>query len=115
MKKINKFTYIELQKIRNLLPNNWEDDLHFIISNNISSNTIKTGNKFTIKVENYIINQPPNFSLSENWNGGTVPPEEVLDIEILQIMGKMIKIKAIGKCTNISWEGWLPQKSFKII
>ena len=115
MKKLNKFTLKELYKIKDLLPENWENELHFIIGNNKPINVLDIGNKFTIKIENYIINQPPNFSLSENWNGGTVPPEEILDIEIVQTMGKMIKVKAIGKCTGINWEGWLPQKSFKII
>lgn len=115
MKQINKFTLQELEKIEDLLPNNWIKSTHFIIESiNNRKSSIEVGNKFTIKIENYIINQPPNFSLSENWNGGTVPPEEILDIEIIQVMGKMTKVKAVGKCTKIQWEGWLPNKSFKI-
>lgn len=115
MKQINKFTLKELEKIEDLLPSDWRNCTHFVIGfTNSTKNSIEVGNKFTIKVENYIINQPPNFYLSENWNGGTVPPEEILDVEVVQTMGKMTKVRAIGKCTRIKWEGWLPNKSFKI-
>lgn len=115
---MNNFTLRELEKIEHLLPINWRNSTHFVISpisGVYTNHTHKIGDKFTIKLENYIINQPPNFSLSENWNHGTVPPEEILDIEIIDIMGKMTKVKAVGKCTNIAWEGWLPNKGFKII
>ena len=117
MKQINKFTIYELNKINDLLPEDWQTSLHFIINpKDTSTNThLEVGNKFTIQIENYIINQPSNFSLSEKWNNNTVPPEEILDIEIIQIWGNMIKVKSIGKCTRIFWVGWLPKKSFKII
>lgn len=117
MKHVNKFTYKELERIENLLPTDWKNNLHFIIKyKNAVANTksIELGNRLTIKVENYIINQPDNFSLSENWNKGTVPPEELLEVEIIQILGKMVKVNAVGKYTRIEWEGWLPRKSFKI-
>lgn len=116
MKIMNKFVKKELEKVNDLLPN-WDDStLNIIIPKEgmIINNLISVGKKFTIKIENYIINQPPNFDLAENWNGGTVPPEEILDVEILQTLGKMTKVKAIGRCTRISWEGWLPNKSFKV-
>ena len=70
--------------------------------------------KQNVQIEKYIINQPVNFSLAENWNCGTVPPEEILEIEIIQVLGKMIKVNAVGKCTRIEWQGWLPVKGFKI-
>ena len=114
---MNKFTYKELEKINHLISTGWDDNTtHIIIrrDSDIISSLSNTDDRFTIKVENYIINQPPNFSLSENWNRGTVPPEEVLEVKILQVMGKMTKVDAIGKCTRIPWEGWLPNKSFKI-
>lgn len=116
MRIMNKFVKRELEKINDLLPC-WDDNtLEIIIPRDGVSikNPLVIGNKFTIKIENYIINQPPNFDLSENWNSGTVPPEEILDVEIVQTMGKMTKVKAIGKCTRIAWEGWLPNKSFRI-
>lgn len=115
---MNKFVKRELEKLNNLIPY-WDDNTTHLVINrdgkNTISNPIYIGNKFTIKIENYIINQPPNFSLAENWNGGTVPPEEILEVEVIQLMGKMTKVKAIGKCTRISWEGWLPNKGFRIV
>lgn len=119
---MNKFVKQELEKLNDILPYWDENTTHLVISNRSGvayyrdkEYSIKAGNRFTIKIENYIINQPPNFLLAENWNGGTVPPEEILDVEVIQIMGKMTKVKAVGKCTRISWEGWLPNKSFKIV
>lgn len=115
---MNKFVKQELEKLNDILPYWDENTTHLVITKDkhgVINNPLYIGNKFTIKIENYIINQPPNFSLAENWNGGTVPPEEILEVEIIQLMGKMTKVKAVGKCTRISWEGWLPNKSFKIV
>ena len=38
-----------------------------------------------------------------------------MNCEILQIMGKMIKVNAIGIGTNNTWLGWLPRKSMHIL
>lgn len=112
---MNKFVKRELEKVSDLLPAWDETTTHLVIENeNVAPMLYNVGDKFTIRVENYIINQPVNFSLAENWNGGTVPPEEILDVEIVQLLGKMLKVKAIGKCTHIAWEGWLPTKGFRI-
>lgn len=115
---MNKFTYRELSKISDLIQEEWnENSTHIVIPSKDGRiiNSINVGQKFTIKLENYIINQPPNFTLSENWNQGTFPPEEVLDIEVIKMIGKMVGVKAIGKNTKITWEGWLPEKGFKIL
>ena len=115
---MNKFTKRELQKLENLITDEWDDTTtHFVISRDVNSanpSKFNAGDEFTIRLESYIINQPPNFTLSENWNNGTVPPEEILDVTVIQVMGKMIKVRAVGKCTRIFWEGWLPSKGFKI-
>lgn len=69
---------------------------------------------YNVEVANYIINEPPNFTLSCNWNNGTVPPETNLNIQVLDIQGNMIKVDAIGVSTNKVWEGWLPKKSIVV-
>ena len=115
---MNRFTARELEKIRDIIPVDWDDTTtHIVIPGlgRIPENPIKIGDRFTIKIENYIINQPPNFTLSENWNQGTFPPEEILEVEIVKQIGKMTGVKAVGKETRIEWEGWLPNKGFKII
>lgn len=116
---MNKFTKRELEKLDNLIKEPWDETTtHILIQRDsfISKSLgFKPGDKFTIKVKSYIINQPPNFTLSENWNQGTFPPEEVLDVEVVRTMGNMTGVKAIGKYSNIYWEGWLPNKGFDII
>ena len=116
---MNKFTKRELEKLGGLITQAWDETTsHLVISRSgvVSQNLgFQIGEKFTIRLESYIINQPPNFTLAENWNKGTYPPEEVLDVEVARVMGKMIGVKAVGKTTHIEWEGWLPQKGFKII
>ena len=112
---INKFTLRELEKVRDLLPEELDENTnHFIIPCS-NGNVINIGDRLTIKIENYIINEPPNFDLSERWNRGTFPPEEILDVEIYTIKGKMIGVKSVGKFTQIYWEGWLPSKGITVL
>ena len=114
---MNKFTYRELKKIDHLIPNGWDENTEHIIVPNSNGiiNAITLGAKFTVKLENYIINQPPNFTLSENWNAGTFPPEEILDVEVIQTVGQMTRVRAFGHNNRIEWIGWLPNKGFKVI
>lgn len=82
---------------------------------------VVVGNYYLIEVENYIINPFDGFDLHIKWNHNIVPKDKYMKCEILQVMGKMIKINSLGynyledKDTNNVWEGWLPRKSFKII
>ena len=61
------------------------------------------------------------FTLHDNWNKGIPPKHNFLKVEVLQIMGKMIKVNSIGydyinqRDTSDLWEGWLPRKAIKII
>lgn len=73
------------------------------------------GMTYNIKIESYIINPSPTFTLAANWNGGTVPPEENLTATVLQIAGNMVKFSCKGKTTNEHWDGWLPRKSITIL
>lgn len=113
----NKFITEQLNKIK--VDKLIVEDNVFVFSKSSSGvnseNTISVGDLYKIQVENYILNPPPGFTLSSNWNNNTLPPEQILDVEILQIMGKMVKCKCIGNTTKIVWEGWLPRKSFSII
>lgn len=70
---------------------------------------------YKIEIANYIINEPPNFTLSVNWNRGTKPPETVLNAEVEQLNGKMVKLLCVGTTTGIQWEGWIPQKAIEIL
>lgn len=112
---MNKFINAELNKIT--LPIINIENNKFIIKKQIgcSQNQFAVGEIYNIKVEDYILNPPPSFTLAENWNFGTNPPEKELSAKVLQIVGKMIKFNCIGKTTGITWEGWLPNKSIQIL
>lgn len=115
---MNKFIKQQLDKCRIPLPEYDDNTTHIVIyrNNNISElENLQIGVIYDIKVADYIINEPPTFTLSANWNGGTKPPEHLLTVEIIQLMGKMVKINAIGKNTNIRWTGFLPRKSIEVI
>lgn len=70
---------------------------------------------YKIEVEDYIIKPYDGFNLASNWNNGVVPKDKVMNCEITQIMGKMIRVEAVGVNTNNSWSGWLPRKSIHIL
>lgn len=76
---------------------------------------------YLISIEDYILNPPDGFTLHTNWNNGIAPMCKVLKIDVSKIMGKMIKVNAMGydlknQCDlPYFWEGWLPQKSITII
>lgn len=114
---MNKFIKDQINKITIPLPEFNDDTIHFIIKKQgiKQINDFNVGDIYTIKVENYIINEPQNFSLSSNWNYGTIPPEVDLQTQVLQVMGNMIKFKCKGISTGVEWEGWLPRKSITII
>lgn len=75
---------------------------------------------YQIEIADYILNPTEGFTLSQNWNSGTNPPTKVMNICVIQIMGKMIKIEGIAfddqaQCPlNQTWTGWLPQTAIKI-
>lgn len=76
---------------------------------------------YLIQLEDYIVNPYDGFTLHDNWNKGIPPKHRFLKVEILQLMGKMIRVNSVGydfinKCDiPDSWEGWLPRKGIKII
>ena len=115
---VNKFIKEQLKKVNIAIhPYDWDDSTTTII---IQKQVPKRqqefviGRGYDIYVQDYVINEPPNFTLSVNWNFGTVPPEKNLYAVVLQIMGNMLKFKCKSKTTGIEWEGWLPKESINI-
>jgi hypothetical protein len=76
---------------------------------------------YIVELENYIVNPPPNFTLAQNWNHGSVPKHKFYKCEISQVMGSMVRIMGCGYDpindidTNDIWDGWVPQAGIKII
>lgn len=115
MNPLNKFIEAQLNKITLPIIQLEPNKLIFKRQSTGNNSEFNIGDVYNIEVENYIINPPPDFSLADNWNFGTVPPEKELSAKVLQVVGKMIKFSCTGKTSNITWEGWLPLKSIKII
>ena len=75
---------------------------------------------YQIEIADYVLNPPPEFSLAQNWNNNTVPPCKYMNVCIMQLMGKMIKVEGIGFDIenqipiNNAWGGWLPRESIKV-
>ena len=76
---------------------------------------------YIVELADYIINPPPDFTLADNWNNGSVPKWKYYKCEISKVMGKMIRITGCGydyennMDTNDVWEGWVPQQGIKLI
>jgi len=70
---------------------------------------------YEIRVDDYIIHPYSGFTLHDNWNKGVIPTDFEMNAEIMQILGKMIKIHAIGKNDGMQWEGWIPIKSMQVL
>lgn len=115
---MNKFIKKQLDKCRIPLPYYDENTTHLIISKNENLKKLEEleiGHFYQIELADYVVNEPPTFTLSSNWNNGTKPPEHSMTIEIVQMIGKMIKINGVGNKTNIAWEGFVPKKSIKVV
>ena len=117
-KKLNKFIKKELEKCRIKLPEYNDDTTYLFIPRNEDVKNLeelKINHFYLFEVADYIINEPPTFTLSANWNGGTYPPEKRLNCEVLEFVGKMVKVLSEGETTHIRWEGYLPRKSIKVV
>lgn len=121
---MNKIIKSELEKVRvEMTP--YDDTTTFIkiSKKNSSQDTpIEIGHVYRIMLEDYIINEPPNFTLSSNWNNGIKPASKYLNIRVVDISGTMIQVNACGfdiilQCEkDDSYIGlWLPRNSVTVL
>lgn len=94
----------------------------FIPKNSIKEKLgFKKDGFYLIEIEDYVINPPPGFSLAQNWNGGTNPPNKHMNVCCIQLMGKMVKVDGVAFDVNQGvpldkvWCGWLPTAATKIL
>lgn len=117
----------ELEKVRIPLPE-YDDDttLIKILRKSVESETrtypIVVGKCYLIQIADYVLNEPPNFTLSANWNKGIVPRSRYLKVQITSVMGKMIQIDGSGfdvinqVDTSDAYIGlWLPLASIGVV
>lgn len=77
---------------------------------------------YLLELADYLINEPPNFTLSANWNKGIKPKTKHLKIVVTRVMGSMFQLDGCGydivsqTDTMDSYIGlWLPLASVGII
>jgi hypothetical protein len=121
---MNKIVEDQLAKVRVAdLPPYDEDTLHLVIPKKAGPPRadLILNKCYLIQVEDYIVKPFEGFTLHDNWNNGIPPKHNILKIEVIQLMGKMVKVKSIGydlmnkRDTLDLWEGWLPRKAIKIL
>lgn len=121
---MNKIIKRELEKVRFNI--DYDDDTTVIKIPKDARATItvdlKVNHNYNIYVENYILNEPPNFTLSSNWNQGVVPKSKYMNICVTRVMGKMIQVDACGfdvehQCTlPDTYAGlWLPSAAIHVV
>ena len=114
----------ELEKVRAQLPE-YDDSTTLIkISRDTTSPSpsLKEGGIYLIELADYVLNEPPNFTLSANWNKGVVPVSKQLSVQVIKLAGKMVQINGDGFDENTRTlksdkykEFWLPTASIKIL
>ena len=121
---MNPIVKRELEKVRAKLPE-YDDSttLIWILRDTTApSSTLKEGGIYLIEVADYVLNEPPNFTLAANWNKGIVPVSKQLSIQVVKIAGKMVQINGDGFDEQSRTlkpdkykEFWLPMASIKIL
>lgn len=106
----------ELEKIKAPLPE-YDDNTTLIhIGMKKDPEPVFYVNKsYLVELQDYIVNEPPNFTLSSNWNKGVVPKSKYMLIHIKEQAGKMLKVLArdydikTEECLEgIYFDLWLP-------
>lgn len=117
----------ELEKVRIPLPDYDDNTTLITILRKTAEEQVKTfpiivGNCYLIQLADYVLNEPPNFTLSANWNSGVVPKSKYMKIQITKVMGKMIQIDGSGYDVlnqvdlNDAYIGlWLPLASIGVV
>lgn len=114
---MNKFILEQLKNTKVKLPYYDDNTVELFIPkrNDIINDENIVGINYKILLEDYIIHPYDGFTLHENWNNNVIPTDNIMNVEIIQQLGKMIKISGIGVNDNKVWSGWVPKSSIKII
>ena len=124
---MNKFIKKELEKIRAECTS-YDDNttvIHFYKSRTgapVSDQEFVVGTKYRISIEDYIIHEPENFTLSTNWNKGVKPVSKILEGTLIRIQGNMLQWNLVGfdDVNQVEKEDrynelWLPRKSITVL
>lgn len=121
---MNEIIKRELQKIHQPLPDYNDNTTHIIIPQKIVDTAPKfeTGKSYIVKLADYILNEPPNFTLSSNWNKGIIPQSQTLIIYVKELVGKMVRVCGRGidiglniYLNDIYDDLWLPDSGVEVL
>lgn len=127
---MNKFIKEQLLKCKVAnIPDFNDTTTHIFIPKTVCCKTAEIPNNekmklnacYLVKLEDYIINPYPGFTLHDNWNKGIIPKYSCMKIFVKNKVGKMIQVDGIAfdvsnnQYIDYTWQGWLPEKSINII
>lgn len=107
----------ELEKIHAPLPEYDDNTIEIHIPQKQVTNEplFEVGKSYQVQLADYILNEPPNFTLSSNWNKGVVPKSQFMLMQVRELTGKMLKVYARGYDVNTDacledmyYDFWLP-------
>ena len=82
----------------------------------ILNTSVKQGEVYKIRLEEFITNPYQSSTLASNWNNGIVPKHSEYIAEIVTKMANMIKINGVAvEDSSDSFYGWLPIEGFEIL
>lgn len=82
----------------------------------ILNSSLKKGEYYVLKLYDSITHPAPSSTLASNWNGGVIPEYDMYIAEIIDNMGKMIKINGVANVNPKSnFYGWLPFDGFEVV
>ena len=116
---MNNIVYEQLKKCRVAsLPDFNKETTELIIPKvrTLSDTTILPQHYYQIEIVDQLLNsEAASTLLSQNWNGGTTPPDSTLNCYVIKIMGGMVNVEGVGDSNGKQWEGWLPLNFIKIV
>lgn len=119
---MNKIIKSELEKIRAHI--SYDDSTRVITipqAGEKEAPRFQVGKLYRIELAPYIVNEPATFTLSTNWNKGIVPKSYILQVQVVNVAGKMIQVDGSGYDVENDrllepYTGlWLPQGGVTII
>lgn len=114
----------ELEKIHTRLPEYDDNTTHIHIPQKVVDTTppFDVGKSYIVTLADYILQEPPGYTLSSNWNKGVCPVSKCVIMQVRELMGKMLKVYARGYdntsnqyLPDIYYDLWLPQEGITII
>jgi len=115
---MNNILFNELNKVTATTISFKKEDTKIFIPRSIKilNSSLKIGEVYKIKLKNFILNPSSNSTLASNWNNNIIPKYSEYLVEILDVLGNMIKVNGVATENNTSqFIGWLPADGFETI